>query len=87
MTFWTFLEQLEKAKLLRFGRVSKNLFCSIQSAPVHLLVKFKKMLGKFILKLFKINTFLDSKNLLVAQNFQNGFRLRRSYNFHSLSNG
>ena len=31
MTFCTFLEHLEKAKLLRFVRVTKNLFCSIQS--------------------------------------------------------
>ena len=36
-----FLEQLEKAKLLRFGKIWKNLFCSVQSAPEHLLVKSK----------------------------------------------
>ena len=31
----------KKAKLLRFGRVRKNLFCSVQSAPAHLLIKSK----------------------------------------------
>ena len=29
MAFYSFLEQLEKAKLLRFGGVGKNLFCSV----------------------------------------------------------
>ena len=33
MIFCTFLEQLEKAKFQRFGRLSKNLFCPVQSAP------------------------------------------------------
>ena len=32
ITYCMFLEQMEKAKLLRFGRVCKNLFCSVQSA-------------------------------------------------------
>ena len=41
MTFCTFLKQLEKAKLLRFGRVWRNLFCSIKSGPAHLLIKSK----------------------------------------------
>ena len=32
----------KKAKLLRFGRIlEKNLFCSDQSAPARLLVKYK----------------------------------------------
>ena len=77
MTVWTFLEQLEKAKLLRFGRASKNLFFSVQSASAHLLVKSKICLNaewsQIWIKIFLNQYFFEFKKLVSVTEFQNGF--------------
>ena len=72
MTFSTFLKQLEKARLLRYGRVLKILFCSVQSAPAHLLVKSKIQLNAERLHI-RLESFKQIRKLVSGTEFQNSF--------------
>ena len=76
MTFWMFLEQLEKANLLRFGRVWKNYFAQSNQLP-HTYwssLKYVQMLKdhKFGLN-FLIQCVFKLKKLANGTEFQNSF--------------